>query len=382
LLSNCFVDDINDHYLQDILNFDFGHFEAEKTPETYDDVFLNLDPHPFWREESDAHYLDISESSSSYTDALPELDRLGFHATEPFQQQTVQPLECFDPRPFADIPGNSLNGGLEALGELGTFSDFSGDFSGLKDCCAVGRGTEETPRMEEKTSCTPWILPDNIDIPEDLFIPEELLTPPCPFGNVSSGDYYSYNPSLGQNVQPAIGFGSYRPKTIIIDSPTSSETSDTSTVYSGGRSTKRRGHREKMYDRPKGKGRRKLKESQLWPAELEDALLVCEFESAAMSWGARRAYYGSATTALRAIDSFGCRGRPRVPMGDQFLGRNDVISMMIHCLTGVWRTRKQVSSHIQVLKNIRKDDEECEYCERFGKLTLTFVFWTDSHVSR
>ncbi|KAG0747814.1 hypothetical protein G6F33_009147 [Rhizopus arrhizus] len=73
------------------------------------------------------------------------------------------------------------------------------------------------------------------------------------------------------------------------------------------------------------------KEEQVWPPDVEDAF----------------------TEALETIPKL---GRRKILVNGKPCGRNELISDFIYRKTGKIRTRKQVSSHIQVLKNTRKSD--------------------------
>ncbi|BGP13975.1 hypothetical protein JCM10213v2_001913 [Rhodosporidiobolus nylandii] len=71
----------------------------------------------------------------------------------------------------------------------------------------------------------------------------------------------------------------------------------------------------------------------VWPADVEEAF----------------------HRALRLLPRL---GRKKLIIDGKPCGRNELIGDYIHRHTGKIRSRKQVSSHIQVLKNMRKDDEE------------------------
>ena len=96
---------------------------------------------------------------------------------------------------------------------------------------------------------------------------------------------------------------------------------------------------------------------EIWPDYLEEA-----FQTGQPSMNLSATIVANGGIALRCIPPVGKYKTPLTVNGGvkKACGRNELIARKIRMLTGVERKRKQISSHIQVLKNMIKDPE-CEF---------------------
>jgi transcriptional enhancer factor len=62
-----------------------------------------------------------------------------------------------------------------------------------------------------------------------------------------------------------------------------------------------------------------------------------------------------------ALRRYPRRGRKKEHLNGKQSGGNEFITDYIYKHTGIWRDRKQVSSHIQVLKGFMADNPACLY---------------------
>ncbi len=106
---------------------------------------------------------------------------------------------------------------------------------------------------------------------------------------------------------------------------------------------------------------KKPQEEQVWTDELEAVFQLGAFGRISCT----PTPYTNCTTALRTIPNLGRKKTPCDPQqcggsATKPRGRNEHISHFISRCTGVERKRKQISSHIQVLKGFQKDNDRCK----------------------
>lgn len=117
--------------------------------------------------------------------------------------------------------------------------------------------------------------------------------------------------------------------------------------------------RSERYNDYRKKGR-KTSERQKWSDQLEDSFQLGVFTTTRTTWTTHVDF----PPALRAIPNFGRKKTPCDPRicgkaKGPLYGRNEHIGHFIARQTGVRRNRKQISSHIQVLKSFQKGNAEC-----------------------
>lgn len=100
----------------------------------------------------------------------------------------------------------------------------------------------------------------------------------------------------------------------------------------------------------------------VWPEDVEVAFFECKSFPTASFAGTDRSSIYHILAAIRLVPKL---GRKKIVVNSKPCGRNELISDYIRRKTGKIRSRKQVSSHIQVLKNIRTHDEECLFEVRY-----------------
>ena len=122
-------------------------------------------------------------------------------------------------------------------------------------------------------------------------------------------------------------------------------------------------YREKQNKHKNAKG-----ESQVWPDLVEEAFHDGMFE---LLFLVSQTTLINELSALRHIKKN--TGRKKRLYNGKDMGTNQLISEFIFQRTGVYRDRKKVSSHLQVLKPFLKENLECKSpwtCARGGRLNF------------
>lgn len=118
--------------------------------------------------------------------------------------------------------------------------------------------------------------------------------------------------------------------------------------------------RYNIYREKQRRNSKKPQEEQVWTGELESVFQLGWFGGISCTTP-----YTHCTTALRKIPNLGRKKTPCDPqqcggIATKPRGRNEHISHFISRRTGVERKRKQISSHIQVLKGFQRDNDRCK----------------------
>ncbi|KAL8762961.1 MAG: hypothetical protein Q9184_001111 [Pyrenodesmia sp. 2 TL-2023] len=100
------------------------------------------------------------------------------------------------------------------------------------------------------------------------------------------------------------------------------------------------------------RARDKNNQGNVWPDDLEEAFQIGELARLALP------EFKTDVDAMPALRYVPPRGRKKEQRGHKLCGRNELLSEKILLWTGVYRSRKQISSHIQVLKGFMMGNDD------------------------